>query len=263
VQRILNNWYFKRVLAPVAVVWALGWGYFQINYPTCTFRYKLTAEVMTPEGVKSGSSVVEVSYHTGPRILTDPNTRLDTVQGEAVYVDIGQGKNLFITLGTYYSGRKDQGTDNLLCNGDFNDSTDYSALKSALNPIWLPIKIFKLGRTNGEERDMCSRVSKLNDGTSRAVELNNLPTLITFPDISQLNTAQVVDPNDLVKKFGLGHSMAVKIEISNEKITQRIDDILPWLHDQETGKEVRPLNWLALWEYYKFRQPAAQTYILH
>ena len=93
-----QNRLVRWVLAPALVLSALGWGYFQINYPTCTFRYKLTAEVMTPDGLKTGSSVLEVSYHTGPHVLPDPNPRFDTLLGEAVYVDLGQGKNLFVTL---------------------------------------------------------------------------------------------------------------------------------------------------------------------
>jgi len=49
-----------------AVLGGMGYFWYQSNYPTCTFRYKLTAEVNTPDGVKTGSSVIEVSYsHNG------------------------------------------------------------------------------------------------------------------------------------------------------------------------------------------------------
>jgi hypothetical protein len=251
VQRILNNWFVKWVLAPVAVLCALGWGYFQINYPTCTFRYKLTAEVMTPEGLKSGSSVVEVSYHTGPRILPDPNPRWDTVQGEAVYVDIGQGKNLFITLGTLYSGRKDVDTDSLIRNGDFDESTDYSALKSALDPIWLPIKVFKLGRRSGHEREMCRRVAKLYGQPAEAISLDNLPTLVTFSALNNPLLAKVVNPSDLAASFGAGYTMTAKIQVTNASISNVMYDTLPWLK----SSELQFFSGLARWDFYKFDVP--------
>ena len=99
-----QNRLVRWVLAPALVLSALGWGYFQINYPTCTFRYKLTAEVMTPDGLKTGSSVVEVSYTTQSAPLSQGG-RFDSVLGEATYVDLGDSKNLFVTLGTLDSAQ--------------------------------------------------------------------------------------------------------------------------------------------------------------
>jgi hypothetical protein len=260
-QRILNNWYFKRVLAPVAVLWALGWGYIQINYPTCTFRYKLTAEVMTPAGLKSGSSVVEVSYTTKSAPLSQGG-RFDSVLGGATYVDLGDGKNLFVTLGTLDSTQPVQHWYSPNGGSPLIEPSEYENMKGALDPIWLPIKIFRLGRTPGNECEMCLRVAKLYGQPEEAVPLENLPTLVTFSDLHQPATAKTVSPNDLISIFGLAHTLAVKIEVLNAPISDRIEDILPWLPNQTTGKDSRPPNRLAWWEFYKFSQPAERSYIL-
>jgi hypothetical protein len=254
VQRILNNWFVKWVVAPVAVLWALGWGYIQINYPTCTFRYKLTGEVTTPDGLKTGSSVVEVSYQRGWDWGGGPHAA-DTLTGEATYVDLGGGKNLFVTLGTLDSGRKNEKTDHVLFMGRIlNAPADYLALSGALDPIWLPIKIFRLGRTYSQEPEMCRRASKFKDGVAQSVELNNLPTLVTFSDRHQPLTAKAVNPNDLVASFGNGYSLVAKIEIVTETVTRVIDDVLPWARtDDRTGlyDNGRELNRLTRWSFYK------------
>jgi hypothetical protein len=260
VKRILNNWFVKWVLAPVAVLWALGWGYIQINHPTCTFRYKLTAEVMTPEGLKSGSSVLEVSYQMSNGWLPDSRGKhIDSLRGEAVYVDMGNGRNIFVTLGTLDSNRPSPGW---FHTNPFREPGEYDLMVGSLDPIWLPVKVFRLGRAEGKELEMCKRIYKFNGSQQTPINSNNLPTLVTFSDLHQPDTALVVNPNNLVTNFGVGHSIVAKIEISNEPVTLKIDRILPWLQDQSTGKDLRPLNRLSWWEFYKFDQWAEHTYIL-
>jgi hypothetical protein len=264
VQRILNNWFVKWVLAPVAVLWALGWGYIQINYPTCTFRYKLTAEVMTPEGVKSGSSVVEVSYTTQSAPLSQGG-RFDSVLGEATYVDLGDGKNLFVTLGTLDSAQPVQHWYSPNMSSPLIEPSEYKKMNGALDPIWLPIKIFKLGRTPGNEREMCLRVAKLYDQPAEAIALDNLPTLVSFSDLDQPLTAKAVNPTNLPMAFGEEYSLSAKIQITNEDVTQVIDSVIPWartddrkaLYD-EVGREINRLT--RQW-FYKTNQNLERSYL--
>jgi hypothetical protein len=236
VQRILNNWFVKWVLAPVAVLWALGWGYFQINYPTCTFRYKLTAEVMTPEGVKSGSSVIEVSYSSTNPIPNPGRWRLDRLSGEAVFIDLDGGKNLFVTLGNYESGRPSRGWTLPYPGGHLNtqnqsdDKFDYSKMNGAISALWLPIKFYKLGRTPGQEREMAKRASKMRGASPIDVPLINLPTVVTFNNLKDPSSIQVVDVKNSSKTLGNGYEIKrVSIELTNDDITRRIKNVLPWL----------------------------------
>ena len=79
-------------LGPLALLAALVIGdQIRINRPG--HKYRLTVEVETPEGVKSASGVMAVhpdrSYSRGGRTQT---------RGDAVFVDLGGGKNLVALL---------------------------------------------------------------------------------------------------------------------------------------------------------------------
>src|ERR1700682_3493021 len=82
---------FKWV-GPLALLAALVIGdQIRINRPG--HKYRLTVEVETPEGVKSASGVMAVhpdrSYSRGGRTQA---------KGDAVFVDLGRGKNLVALL---------------------------------------------------------------------------------------------------------------------------------------------------------------------
>lgn len=101
------------LLAALGIVWAQ-------QYPAYTLRYRLTAEVETPDGVKSGSSVIEVTYSWPGRLL-DPDSVQWRITGEGVLVDLGDGRNLIVTLTRSSSGRED-----------------------ALDVAWLALKIYDI-----------------------------------------------------------------------------------------------------------------------
>src|SRR3546814_12102512 len=76
---------------------------------TDTLRYRMTVEVETPTGVRSGSSVIETTITKGPR--TGQGSGLTaTMKGEAIAVDLGSGQTLFALL-----------------NGDRQAASDYHA----------------------------------------------------------------------------------------------------------------------------------------
>jgi hypothetical protein len=80
-----------------------------IGFPTYTHRYRLTVEVNTPDGVRSGSSVFEVTRSV--IALGPPTFR---VHGEAAFVDLGNGRNVVAVLAT---GRAAQNTDQIISLG--------------------------------------------------------------------------------------------------------------------------------------------------
>jgi hypothetical protein len=210
----------KWVLAPVAVIWVLGWAYIQINYPTCTFRYKLTAEVNTPDGVKTGSSVIEVSYSHYPDSGGGKSANLNMI-GEAVYVDLGSGKNLFVTLTAEHSGRNGPG-DNV--NRNFENAT------GPMGALALPLKVFNLVWHFGEERQLCREFALLGESKLGTVSTQNLPTLLSFNSLLDPNSLEVVQPEDMVKEFGIGFSIKqVTLSPSSESFHPKLSEILSWI----------------------------------
>src|SRR5687767_14049302 len=76
------------------------------------YRYKMTVEVETPQGVKSGYAVREIAIRTVPPIPMHGEDRGGVgVTGQAVAVDFASGKTLFALLadadGSYEFGGRD------------------------------------------------------------------------------------------------------------------------------------------------------------
>ena len=69
----------------------------EVAYPTASWRYKMTVNVETPEGLKSGSAVREVTVKMAPNIQGLSGTRA-FVKGEAVVVDLGKRGVLFALM---------------------------------------------------------------------------------------------------------------------------------------------------------------------
>ncbi len=89
------------VLAPLAVI---AWLLFGPSVkPSYGYRYKLTIEVDTPEGVKRGHNIVEVKFPNMPR------SGHVSVKGDALYLDLGQGRRPLIALVTKYNPARPDG----------------------------------------------------------------------------------------------------------------------------------------------------------
>src|SRR5438093_2984280 len=62
---------------------------------TESYRYKLTLAVNTPEGVKRGSSVVDVMFY---EVSFPERGTMHKLRGEALYLDLGPGARPLIAL---------------------------------------------------------------------------------------------------------------------------------------------------------------------
>ena len=86
----------KFFLISVLVLFALAVAW-KINYPSGTWRYKVTVEIETPEGIKSGSAVHELSVGTPWIDLPDVGNPA-SIRGEAVVVDLDQRGVVFALM---------------------------------------------------------------------------------------------------------------------------------------------------------------------
>ena len=87
--------YFLCTLLGTAAIAALG--ACSPFYPSATIRYRMTVEVETPEGLKTGSSVIETTIQSGPR-MGDAGGVSYQYRGEAVAVDLPGGNTLFALM---------------------------------------------------------------------------------------------------------------------------------------------------------------------
>jgi hypothetical protein len=194
---------------PVALLAALFIGdQIRINRPG--HKYRLTVEVETPEGTKSASGVLAVhpdrSYSRGGHTQT---------KGDAVFVDLGGGKNLVA----------------LLAHIDKNldlDDINYVALRAYT--------------AAGGHRVSFNEMSRLT-GTV-PVKGALIPVLMTFADPANPGTARTVPPDDAGAVLGTGYRLrGITAEVVpnglwpldfggalGEPVTRGIPAKLPWLN---------------------------------
>jgi hypothetical protein len=172
----------------------------KINYPTYTYRYRMTVEVVVDNAVRSGSSVIEVQVHTQPNLLANP-TIYPKVHGEAVFVDLGGGRNVVA----------------LLAAGPAGSNVDY--------PFRLVTQVFGVSYSDND----LPKLATLR-GQAKLSE-SQLPTLVTFTDLNDPKTARIVAPREFEKTFGPGaRLLGVTIEMTSDAtVATGIERKLPWI----------------------------------
>jgi hypothetical protein len=198
----------SRWFGPVALLAALYVGdQIRINRPG--HKYRLTVEVETPDGRKSASSVLAVhpdrSYSRGGHTRT---------VGDAVYVDLGGGKNLVA----------------LLAHIDNNlelDGINYVALRAYTAAGGKHVSFNDMNRQTG--------IVPVTGALS--------PVLATFADPANPGTARAVSPDDAEGALGKGYRLhGISAEVVpngfwpldfggalGEPVTRGIELRLPWL----------------------------------
>lgn len=198
-----------RLAILIAVMVGVPYLAWTIFYPSSTLRAKITIDVETPEGLKTGSSVHEVVFSLEPCPLCNtsgPKFRRH-VRGEAVVVDLGERGTLFALL-----------------NGG---SENY--------PEADPVTPFILEKQFGPKEDQNWRgaeaVRVLRRASGQAdIPQNLLPFMVRFRDLNDPKSVQRVDPNNLEASFGLGVKLVkATIEITGDRVTTGIERHLTWL----------------------------------
>ena len=200
-------------LGPIALLAALVIGdQIRINRPG--HKYRLTVEVETPAGRKSAAGVLAI--HPDRGYSRGGHTR--TV-GDAVFVDLGGGKNLVALLAHIDDGKIDL------------DAANYVALRAYTEA--------------GGKRVSFNEMSRLT-GTV-PVKGALLPVLVTFADPANPATARVVAPDDAEAALGKGYRLqGVTAEVVpngfwpldfggvlGEPVTRGILAKLPWLNGSD------------------------------
>jgi hypothetical protein len=199
---------FWKWLGPLALLAVLVVGdQIRINRPG--HKYRMTVEVETPQGVKSASGVLAVTpdrgYSNRGRTLTS---------GDAVFVDLGGGKNLVALL-----AHLDKTLD--------LDGINYVALRA-------------YGEAGGQ-RVSFNQMSRLTGVVPVTGAL--MPVLVTFAEPAEPSSMRSVAPDNLEASLGPGlrlHRIAAEVVPNGfwpvdfggplgEPVTRAIRAKLPWL----------------------------------
>jgi len=209
-----------KVLIGLVGALVITYGVYWYSFPTVTINYRLTVEAMTPNGPKIGSTVIQVSY--GSQFNVNGGGRMgDThVTGEALYLDLGQGKNLFVTLQGDGTGRKNTQADK----------------QSSRNAIYLPVEILELKWDWGNEWSLWRQVRAAESAGPKVVPLVKLPLTVTFRDLADPMSVALVDPQDISAILGVGYAItSASIGITDQGPETSIASILPWIMAIEGG----------------------------
>ena len=189
-----------------------------------TYRYRLTVEVDTPEGLKSGSSVIEVRTEVADRaILPDAKTLDIQVTGEAVTVDLGQRGLLFALLQSEERVGWAGGVMELVTprpkGGPHKDAYAnwHAAMTANTGRHVLPRYAPQVYSPPGPP-------DKPGDPP------RDYPLLVRFRDVADPTTVERVDPDDLAKSFGPDVKLRkITVELTENAVTTEIEKRLGWL----------------------------------
>ena len=195
-----------------------------------TYRYRLTVEVDTPEGIKTGASVIEVrTTLAGKPTLPDANALEIRVKGQAVMVDLGQRGVLFALLRRETFENWAGGVMELVTprpvGGPHKDAYAnwHAAMLANTGRHVLPRYAPHVDSPPGPP-------AKPGDPP------RDYPLLVRFRNLADPTTVERVDPDDLVRSFGPGAKLRqITVELTDDPVTTGIEKRLGWLKQSEDG----------------------------
>ena len=159
------------LLIAIPVAW-LGSAFVYETANGYVHRFRLAVEVDTPDGPKRGWSVWQSAWTRKAGWIPQTGGALSSLRGDAVFVDLGQGRNVIAILGFGPTGG-DYGIESLAARAFGRDK-----------PLWF--------------------VDAPNWTGAAELKLSDVPTLVTFGNLSDPATARVVQPEAFEQAFGAG-----------------------------------------------------------
>ena len=161
------------------------------------YRFRMTVEVETPQGLKSGSSVYAVSAINTLKLLPEEGARQIELRGEAVVVDLDRGP-IFVLM----SGRQNQPTDIV------------EISMRTLDPEF---------RNWTDSVDSAGRLSGWSQREGK-VGREFWPMMVRFADINDPKSVERVDPVAIGVK-------RIVLETTSDDVTTGIKKRLRWLNN--------------------------------
>jgi hypothetical protein len=223
------------IVAGATVVWLAV-------YPVLIYRVRITVNIDTPQGLRTGSSVSEVRARRYPgwmQLSSAPFSQAMSMRGEAVFVNIGPDEH----------GRE-RNLIALMSLGPRGEMVDFYLLPSmAFKPLWQE-RIDAFGPNGSREKQQGKtypnsqvELTRLPPGTSAVLSGGLVPTLVSFDDLNNPLSVRLVDPGQLGLVFGNdvrlrnitieivsgGRWPLTVLDFRGEAVTREIEKRLPWV----------------------------------
>lgn len=193
----------KKIFIILAIIILVPFAYCQIKYPSYTYRYKVTVEVETPQGLKTGSSVVEVHEQQAVKSLKIIWNDQMNIKGEGTIVDIAEGKTLFVLL-----------------NGAPSEGNPHALIYSAI-----PIP-----KGYGRYDKYYANLKNAKGVLPR----DKYPRMVYFEDINKPISVKEVNPDNMEEYFGKGVKIKqITVETTRDKLEWKMEGKLKWLREYD------------------------------
>lgn len=183
------------------------YGLYLLGYPSNSYRFRITIEVEATEGLKTGSSVLEVTTIQYPAWVTlGANDHQTSVRGEAVFVDLGGGRNLVALLA-------------------LGPNAEDGTVK-----LFAPRSFLNIGESVPRDVEWTKQLSEM---TGRAIYAGEKrPTLVTFTDRNDPSTVRTVPFDNPQSVLGPGvRSVRAQIDLTSNPVTETLQSKLPWIEN--------------------------------
>lgn len=188
------------------------------NMSRWEYHYRLTLEFDTPSGPQSGSSVLRIRTRKSTWGLPETRGVRTALKGEAIFVDLKEGRNIVALLAGGDGGLRQEAM------------------------FRLPIFAFHLEKATWENQ--AAALSGPLTGKRAELSSHLLPTIVTFVNVNDAGSLQVLDPFALHATFGPGYRFkAAWVEMTTDRVTHGLETRLPWL--SQPGRPVLA-TWRAL-----------------
>jgi hypothetical protein len=217
----------KRYIVLAVLVIGIAWLVVRSTTPQMTLRYRMTVEVQTPSGPKSGSAVLELVLWRQRLIPLPGAGGADwgggyTTYGEAPFVDLGNGEVLFTTL---HDARY-----------NYNHEITSVALQG--------FRILERRRSLPGGSDMGILNDLVRTKSLNVLKREHYPMLATFTDTAEPKSLVEVSPDNLAARFGPGTTLdriALQVVDQSTPLTTAVTSRFPALA-KERGLLTSPPN---------------------
>lgn len=229
-----------RLVALAMIVGVLPPGCASASDEAGTYRYRLTVEVETPDGLKTGSSVFQIrGQEASKSAFPSPGLLTYRIFGEAVAIELPHGRTLFALLKRP--------------NGTSDDPAGYARIAFGA-PLfdsdsprqvaeWLKrqhrIAVLQPGDLRDDTKSYTDGPNTIERIGPAPVEPlpRNYPMLVTFGHLNDPKTVVAVDARHLEQTFGPGYKLRrIATEITDAPVTRMLEKKLPWMKSFiETG----------------------------
>lgn len=181
-----------------------------------TLRYRLTVVVDTPQGVRTGSSVVEVKGYLS-RAFPGPEAggpRLHS-RGEATPVKLTDGRYVFVV---FASGASTRRTFTMLT-APFADQLPPKSSDRSANGKSMMEQFRALAEAKGV----------------RQVNPQDYPVIATFTDLTNPYSIRIAPASEISTILPGHRVLRMTVEITDDPVSNSIRQILPWILCKDIG----------------------------